>query len=353
MPLIPEFPKIDDSMIQVLAPDGTVVREDFLPNWDEARLREVYKEMILIRRADKKFTNLQRTGRSGTYPSMEGQEATQMGMIYGIKRDDWIFPAFRELAACYLHGVPLEKIYLYWMGDEWGSNYEANALPVSIPVGSHPLHAVGTGWAFRLQNKPHITVSFFSDGATSEGALYEAINFAPVVQSRTVFCCQNNGWAISTPTNKQTAAATLAQKAVAGGLRNIRVDGNDIFAMYAVAREAAELARQNIPVFIEAMTYRLGNHTTSDDSGKYRSKEEEEDARTRDPILRLQKYLAAQKIWTPEFAKECEEAADAAISKAVEAAENTKQNPDDIFDYHYEKITPPLAQQKEELKKFL
>jgi len=340
-------------MVQVLDPDGTVVRPELLPDWDDTKLREVYKTMILIRRADKKFTMLQRTGRSGTYPSMEGQEATQMGMIYAINPDDWVFPAFRELAACYMHGVPLEKIYLYWMGDEWGSNYEANVLPVSIPVGSHPLHAVGTGWAFRLQNKPQITVSFFSDGATSEGMLYEALNFAPVFKSRTVFCCQNNGWAISTPTSKQTNAKTLAQKAVAAELRNVRVDGNDIFAMYAVARDAAELARQNIPVFIEAMTYRLGNHTTSDDTGKYRSKEEEESARKRDPILRLQKYLVTKNIWTPEFAKECEADADKIVSEAVAAAEKVTQKPEDIFDYHYEKKTPELEAQYGQLKRIM
>lgn len=351
MSIIDSFDPLKDHMIEILNPDGNVVRPELLPKWSDKKLQELYSLMLFLRMADQKLISLQRQGRSGTYPSIEGQEACQLGSGLALEKTDVVFPAFREMAICYVHGVPMEKIYLYWMGNEWGSNYDAHVVPVSIPVGTHPLHAVGYGWGMKLQKKPHITVSYFGDGATSEGDFYEAMNFAGVFKVPTIFFCQNNQYAISIPRSKQTAARTLAQKAVAAGFPGIQVDGNDIFASFVVMQEAVERARKGLgPTLIEAVTYRFGSHTTSDEASKYRSKEEVQEWRKRDPVLRFKLFLLKKKLWDESFEKKCIEEAEKKIRTALEAAEKTpKPLPNEIFDYMYEKLTPALEEQKEYL----
>lgn len=330
------------------------MKPDSMPRFSDAQIVEIFTKMAFLRMADRKLVMLQRQGRSGTYPSMEGQEAAQLGSAMALEKTDTVFPAFRELGICFLHGVPLEKIYLYWMGNEWGNNYKANVAPVSIPVGSHPLHAVGYAWAMKLQKKPYITISYFGDGATSEGDVYEAMNFAGVFKIPTVFLCQNNQWAISMPRSRQTAAETLAQKAAACGFEGVQVDGNDIFAMYVATKKAADKARSGLgPTFIEAVTYRFGDHTTSDDSKKYRPKEEVEEWRKKDPLVRLKKYLQQKNLWSEELEKNIAEKSEAAIKAAVEKAENTPApRPDEIFDYIYAAATPALENQKKYLRNF-
>lgn len=354
MGLIDSFNPLTDSMIQAMDADGNIVRPELMPAWSDAQLKDIYEKMVFLRMADLKLINLQRQGRSGTYPSFEGQEACQMGSALAIEKTDTIFPAFREFGICWMHGIPLEKIYLYWMGNEWGNNYEANAAPVSIPVGTQPLHATGFAWAMKLQKKPHITVSYFGDGGTSEGAFYEAMNFAGVFGIPTIFFCQNNQYAISIPRSKQTAAKTLAQKALAAGIPGIQVDGNDIFASYAVTKEAADRARAGKgATLIEAITYRFGSHTTSDDAGKYRTKEEVAEWRLRDPIRRFKLYLQKKKLLDEAFEKEIQARSEAKISAAVEIAEKTPTPPPgEIFDYLYANLTPELQVQKEYLLSF-
>ena len=331
------------------------MRPELMPAWSDAQLREAYVNMLKLRMADQKLINLQRQGRSGSYPSIEGQEACQVGSVMMLNKTDWIFPAFREFAACYMHGVPLEKIYLYWMGNEWGSNFEARVAPVSIPVGTHPLHAMGFAWALKLQKKAEITVSYFGDGATSEGDVYEAINFAGVFKVPTIFFCQNNQWAISVPRSKQTAAKTLAQKAIAGGIPGVQVDGNDIFACAVVMQQAVERARKGEgATFIEAVTYRFGNHTTSDDALKYRPKEEVEYWRAHDPLKRMKIYLQGGNLWDEAFEKEIISKAEDEIRTAAANAEATPiPSPSEMFDYLYAKPTPALETQKAELLEFL
>lgn len=347
--IIESFNALSDPMIQILNGEGNIVCAELLPNWTDAKLQEIYELMVFLRMADRKLVNLQRQGRCGTYASIEGQEAAQIGSGVVLEKSDWVFPSFRELGICYLHGVPLEKIYLYWMGNEWGNNYEANVAPVSIPVGTHPLHAVGFAWAMKLQKKSVITISYFGDGATSEGDVYEAMNFAGVFKIPTVFFCQNNQWAISVPRKKQTAAKSLAQKSMACGFPGIQVDGNDVFAVAAVTAEAVERARIGLgPTFIEAVTYRFGNHTTSDDALKYRPKEEVEFWRKRDPLVRFQKLLAQKKLWDENFEKKISEQAGEKIRLALEKAENTpKPEPHEIFNYMYEQLPSSLEEQKQ------
>lgn len=341
------------NMLQILDMEGNIVQPDLMPKWSDKKFRELYATMVLLRMADQKLVNLQRQGRSGTYPPIEGQEACQLGSSLALEKSDYVFPAFRELGICYLHGVPLEKIYLYWMGNEWGNNYEANVAPVSIPVGTHMLHAVGFAWALKLQKKSVLTISYFGDGATSEGDFHEAMNFAGVFKVPTIFFCQNNQWAISVPRSKQTASETLAQKAAAYGFPGIQIDGNDVFAAFHATKEAVDRARKGAgPILIEAVTYRFGNHTTSDDAGKYRSKEEIEYWRLRDPLIRYKLFLEKKDLWDSEFGKKVIADAEVKIKKAVEIAENTpRPKPEEIFDYIYAELTPELKQQKEYLSK--
>lgn len=346
--VIDTFDPLSSPMFQVLDEEGRVAAPEQMPKWSDEKMRDIYSHMIFLRMADLKLVNLQRQGRSGSYPSIEGQEACQIGSALALEKSDWIFPAFRELAVCYMHGVPLEKIYLYWMGNEWGSNYSACVAPVSIPVGSHPLHAVGYAWGMKLQKKSVVTVSYFGDGATSEGDFYEAINFAGVFKVPTIFFCQNNQWAISVPRSKQTAAKTLAQKAIAAGIPGIQVDGNDVFACAAVMEEAASRARSGKgATLIEAVTYRFGSHTTSDDAKKYRSEEEVRVWRERDPIKRMKLFLQSKKLWDEIFEKKIVADAEERIRAAVGAAESMPApKPEEIFDYLYAKPTPPLEGQK-------
>jgi pyruvate dehydrogenase E1 component alpha subunit len=217
--------------------------------------------------------SLQRQGRFGTYAQMEGQEASLIASTYPLQPQDWMVTTYRETGAMWRHGVPLKSLSLYWMGNEFGSHMPegVRVLPISIPVGSHPLHAVGLAYAGKYRRDNSIAITYFGDGATSEGDVHEAMNMAGVLQLPCVFLCQNNQYAISVPIREQTASATIAQKAVAYGFPGVRVDGNDIFAVYAAVEEAVARARRGEgPTLIEAYTYRLGPHTTADDPTKYR-----------------------------------------------------------------------------------
>lgn len=331
---------------QIIAPGGgfnEAVREsdDFL--------KQLYEEMVYIRMADDKCVKLQRQGRMGTYASLKGQEAAQVGSAHALEKSDWVIPAFRELGIMHLHGVALEDIYRYWGGFEIGSKMpeNVNVLPVSIPVGTHPLHAVGIAWAMKMQNKKSVAVAYFSDGATSTGDFHEAMNFAGVFKVPCIFFCQNNQYAISTPRVKQTASKTLAQKAAAYGFPGMQVDGNDVLAVYAVMKEAVTRAKNGEgPFFVEAVTYRMGDHTTSDDPKKYRSAEEEKDWAEKDPIKRTKLFLEKRKLWDENFQRKIEESAAQKISKAVEAYEATPlQTPGDMFKYVYAKMTPQMTEQ--------
>lgn len=341
-----------EEMFQILDPEGNVIKPDLLPKWSDEKLREIYATMVFVRLADFKILNLQRQGRCGSYASIEGQEAAQIGSGLALEKTDWVFPSFRELAIQYFHGVPLEKIYLYWMGNEMGSFYDARVAPVSIPVGTHPLHAVGFAWALKLQKKSEITISYFGDGGTSTGDFYEAMNFAGVFKTPTIFLCQNNQWAISLPRKKQTAARTLAEKAAGCGLPGIQVDGNDVFAMFVKTAEAAARARKGEgATLIEAVTYRFGNHTTSDDALKYRPREEVDFWRKRDPLLRLRLYLQKKNLWDEKWQTQIEEESREKILAAAKMAEETpKPAPNEIFDYMYETLPPALEEQKNYLQ---
>jgi len=356
MSLTEEYHPLKGKMFQMLKPDGTLQPGMKSPLSDEETV-SLFEKMVFIRLADQRAMMLQRQGRFGTYAPCWGQEACQVGSASMLRKGDWIFPAFRELAATLTMGVPLKTFFLYWMGNEMGSRAPEgiNVMPVAIPVGTQPLHAVGVAWAAKLKGEKIVTLTYFGDGATSKGDFHEAMNLAGVFKTPTIFFCQNNQFAISVPRKMQTASATLAQKAVAYGFDGIQVDGNDLFAVMAATKEAVEKARSGGgPTFIEGVTFRFGPHTTADDPTKYRKEEEIEPWKPRDPFIRLRLYLKGKGLWSEEIEKQVTEEAQKEIDTAVKEAEAVPDPaPEEIFQYVFSKMTPQLEEQLEYLKSTL
>lgn len=348
---------LDNKQYRILDENGELVREEDLPSLTDEELRYLYETMLFTRAIDDRALSYQRQGRMLTYAPNTGQEATQIGSAYAMEKNDWLVPAFRELGAWLVKGVPLRNIYLYWYGNEWGSHMPegVNVLPVSIPIASQYAHAAGIGMANNIKGEDNVAVAYVGDGGTSHGDFHEGLNFASVFNAPVVFIIQNNQYAISVPREKQTASKTLAQKAIAYDIPGILVDGNDIFAMYVATKEAIDRARRGEgPTLIEAYTYRLGAHTTSDDPTIYRTDEEVEKWKPKDPLIRFKKYLLSKEIITEEWEKETIERLDKEVVETFESIEDKSDTEiDDIFKYHYEKMPPQLEEQLLDYKSFL
>jgi 2-oxoisovalerate dehydrogenase E1 component alpha subunit len=304
---------------QLLDPQGKVVGP--LPDFarDPKELVALYSAMVMTRTFDSKAIALQRTGRLGTYPSSLGQEAVAVGVASAMQRADVLVPGFRDHGAQLWRGVTMEELFLYWGGDERGNDFAGprQDFPNCVPVGSHAPHAVGVALAFQLRHEQRAAVCLFGDGATSKGDVAEALNMAGVWKVPAVFVINNNGWAISVPRAKQTAAATLAQKAIAAGIPGEQVDGSDVIAVRMVAERALSRARRGEgPSLIEAVTYRLCDHTTADDASRYRDDAEVSRHWAAEPIARLRSYLMGLGAWT----KDNEEALLQDRGRAVEDA---------------------------------
>ena len=329
------------------------------PDIGEDVLLKLHRTMVLARKFDERMLNLQRQGRIGTFAPIKGQEAAQLGTIAHLRPSDWMVPAFRETAAELWRGRSLESIIIYNNGFGEGVDIpeDRNDLPISVPVGSQVIHAVGLGWAAKYRQKDDVAMTYFGDGATSEGDFHEGLNFAAVFQAPVIFVCQNNHWAISVPLAKQTRSKTLAQKALAYGLPGIQVDGNDILAVYAAAQEAVQRARTGGgPTLIECVTYRVAMHTTADDPTRYRSDEEVEKWSQRDPLPRFQKYLLDKGLLSEEKRLEVESAIMEEIQTAIDGAEKqmeTLGDPIDMFDHAYAEMPPYLKEQKADLAREL
>ncbi|MBP1769002.1 MAG: pyruvate dehydrogenase (acetyl-transferring) component, alpha subunit, partial [Candidatus Aminicenantes bacterium] len=304
-----------------------------------------------------KALKLQRQGRMGTFAPSLGHEACQVGSAFALEPKDWVFPYFRDLGAFMTLGLPLKNYYLYWMGNEEGMRIPAglNIFTISVPVASQIPHAVGCGMALKYAKEQAAALVYFGDGATSEGDFSEALNFAGVFKTPNVLICINNQYAISTPVARQTAAPTIAQKASAYGFEGVRADGNDVLAMFALARKALEKARSGGgPTLIEAFTYRMGNHTTSDDASRYRQEAELKEWSRRDPIERFRLYLKGKGLWDEDFESRVQKEAEDLIGKAVEEAESiAPPRPEDLFIHTYKNMTPELSDQLAELRDFL
>jgi 2-oxoisovalerate dehydrogenase E1 component alpha subunit len=337
-----------------LAPDGGPLRA--LPSFasDKDLLLELYRGMVLTRTFDLKAVSLQRTGRLGTYAVSLGQEAVSIGVASAMRKEDALLPSYRDNAALLWRGVKMEEILLYWGGDERGnsSSGPSHDFPFCVPVGSQAPHAAGVAYAFRLRKEPRVAVCFFGDGATSKGDVWEAMNFAGVWKLPVVFVANNNQWAISVPLKLQTASATLAQKAIAAGFSGEQVDGNDVIAVRAAAEEAIAAARAGGgPRLIEAVTYRLGDHTTADDAGRYRAPEEVQARWKEEPIARMRSYLVGRKLWgkaeEERLVAECQERVEAAVERYLATPARPPQT---MFDHLYAELPEVYAGQRRELE---
>lgn len=347
---------IDDKVdyLSILDHNGEL-DTDLEPDIPEEILLKLYRAMVLGRKFDERLLNLQRQGRIGTFAPTSGQEAAHLGMAAVLESSDWFVPAFREVAAEIWRGRSLESYITYFNGFGEGAAVaqDSRNLPDSVPVGSQILHAVGLAWAAKYRKTDRVTVVFFGDGATSQGDFHEGLNFAGVFQVPAIFICQNNHWAISIPRSKQTRSKTIAQKALAYGIPGIQVDGNDILATYAAAKEAVDRARSGGgPTLIECVTYRLTMHTTADDPRRYRTDEEVTQWTRRDPIARFQKYLEVKGLLSEKKINDIESAVLEEIQAAVDRAEEemkTMGDPMFIFEHAYAEMPPFLKQQREEL----
>ena len=356
MSLWEDYYPLNGKMFRILKPDGTLQPGEKEPINEQETLA-LYQKMLFIRLADQRCLMLQRQGRFGTYAPIWGQEACQIGSTYVLQKGDWVFPAFREIGAILMMGIPLKSFFLYWMGNEAGSHAPEgiNVMPVSIPVGTHPLHAVGAAWAAKIKGDKIVTIAYFGDGATSKGDFHEAMNFAGVFKTSTIFFCQNNQFAISVPRSMQTASKTIAQKAIAYGFDGIQIDGNDLFAVITATKEAAEKARSGGgSTLIEGVTFRFGPHTTADDPTKYRTEKEIEPWKPLDPLVRLRLYLKEKGLWNEEVENRMTEEAQKEIDQAVKEAEAIP-TPDveEIFKDVFAEMTPPLKEQLAYLKSTL
>lgn len=313
-------------------------------------LLTLYRTMVLIRAFDKKAIALQRTGKMGTYAPVNGQEAISTAIGHAMHANDVLVPYYRDYAAQVQRGVKMSDILSYWGGDERGSNFK-NCLedfPICVPIASQCLHAAGVAFAFQYRKQARVAVTCIGDGGTSEGDFYEAMNVAGVWKLPVVFVVNNNKWAISVPLDQQTATQTLAQKAIAAGFAGEQVDGNDIIACRTVIGAAIEKARRGEgPTLIEAISYRLSDHTTADDATRYQPPEEIEKAQLREPILRLRHYLENKGHWDESREQQLIQSVTQEVQQAVDTyLDQSPQPVESIFDYHYATLPEYLIEQR-------
>lgn len=336
-------------MFQILTPSGDLNQESPL---EVEMVRRLYRAMVFARIYDRKGTALQKQGRLATYAPFEGQEAAQVGSAAALQSNDWMVATYRDGAAMWMQGYPLELLLAGRTGDERGGSPPENVpvLPPSITVGGHMVHAVGLAWAAKFKGEPRIAITYFGDGATSEGDFHEAMNFAAVFEAPCVFFCQNNGWAISLPREEQTRSETIAQKAIAYGMPGVQIDGNDLLGVYLATKEAVDRARSGGgPTLIEAVTYRIGPHTTADDPGRYREAFLTDEWKRRDPLERVRLYLSEREEWSESWQETIEAEAAAEIDQAIEHAEKMAPfSAGEIFDAMFESLPPHLEVQRAE-----
>ena len=327
------------------------------PKIPAEKLKEMYRYMLLGRRTDERMLKMQRQGRLGTFPQSSGHEAISVGSIVNIDQNDWHVPAYRELGGMLYRGWAIENIILFWNGFEEGTAPPegVNDLPICVPIASQLPHAAGIGMAMKFKKEKKVVLTYFGDGATSEGDCHEALNFAAVFKAPVVFICLNNQYAISVPLSRQMACETVAQRAIGYGMPGIRVDGNDVLAVFEATREAIERARNGGgPTLIEALTYRVTPHTTADDPKRYRSDEECDEWLKKEPLIRFKKYLLDKGVMTEKEFDALEENVDETVKAAVERAEELAKSeslmdPLHMFDYLYCETPAFLEEQREEV----
>lgn len=336
---------------QVMDPDGRV--DDTLAKGisGEDMLR-MYRLMVFTRLWNAKALSLQRQGRMGTLASVKGQEASNIGMGLALEPGDWFCPSFREFGSMFVRGVLPKDLFLFWGGDERGGKPPdgSRVLPVCITVGSHLCHAAGIAWGAKIRNERIAVLSCSGDGSTSQGDFHESLNFAGVFKLPVVFAIQNNHWAISVPLERQTASETIAQKGAAYGIEGVRVDGNDVLAVYLAVKGLLDAARSDYkPALVELVTYRMDDHTTADDASRYRSEDMVAPWRAKDPLERMRKHLSSHQGWNDQKDGELVSELTAQVEQAVRDYEATPPpHVVDMFDHMYAQAPWNLVEQREE-----
>jgi 2-oxoisovalerate dehydrogenase E1 component alpha subunit len=350
-----------NAIVSVLRDDGTL-DPTYDPHLSVEEVKSLYRHLVQTRQLDERFVALQRQGRIGFHVGSLGEEAAILGSAFAMREKDWLFPCYREFGAALMRGLSLQKLADNMFGNvndtvkgrQMPCHYTCKAVgwaSISSPVGTQITHAVGAAWAAKIRREDVASLVYFGDGATSSSDFHSGLNFAGVFRLPVVFLCRNNGWAISVPVERQTATQTFAEKAVAYGVPGVRVDGNDIFAVVAVTRQAVERGlRGEGPTLIEAITYRMGGHSTSDDPNRYRETEAVEAWARRDPLERVRAYLAARGAWTDADDAALRADIDARFREAVTIAEKTPQPPlESMFEDVYAKVPWHLREQRAEL----
>ena len=336
--------------LSVLSPDGKIVNKDLLPELSDDQLKEIMYRMVFTRTWDDRAVNLGRQGRLGFYAPVSGQEATMVGSEFAIEKEDFVCPGYRDIPQLVWHGLPLYQAFLYSRGHQHGGQIPdgVNVLMPQIIIGAQILHAMGIAMGYKLKKQKQVVITYTGDGGSSEGDFYEGLNYAGVYKLPVIFFVQNNGYAITTPFAKQTAALSIAHKAVAAGIKGVKVDGMDIFAVIKAVQEAAERGRNGEgATLIEAVTYRFRPHSLSDDASKYRTKEEEAEWSVKDPIARFAKYLEKKGLWTEEDTARVKEEAKAKVNEEIKKAEKTeKMTISGLIDSMFEQTPKHLEEQK-------
>lgn len=342
-------------MVQVLDEQGEVVNEDLLPDLSDEQLVELFEDMLWSRALNDRSIILARQGRLGFFGPTAGQEASQLASHYAFTKEDILLPGYRDIPQLVKHGLPLHKAFLWSRGHVEGNKYpdSLKAVPPQIIIGAQIIQAAGAGLGLKKRNKPNVAFTYTGDGGSSQGDTYEGINFAGAFKAPVVFFIQNNGYAISTPRDKQTAATTLAQKAVAAGIVGIQVDGMDALAVYSVSKAAREWALAgNGPVLIETITSRFQPHSMSgDDPKRYRDQASFEEWDKKDPLIRMRHYLTKKGLWNEAHELEVIERFDNEIKEAVQAADNQpKQKVSEFLETMFEVPSFTLKEQIEHFK---
>jgi pyruvate dehydrogenase E1 component alpha subunit len=351
-------------VIRVMDDDGNVVHPEREPALSGDDLRKLFRTILTVRILDERMLMLQRQGRMGFYLSSLGEEATHIGAAQALRPGDWLYPAYREVGAALHRGYPLRTFMCQLFGNAEDpvkgrqmpvhhSVRRINFVSVSSPVGSHIPNAVGTAWAAKLQKRDDVAVAFFGEGATSTPIFHTSMNFAAVFKAPAILLCRNNGWAISVPRSGQTASPTFAQKAIAYGMPGVLVDGNDILAMIHVVGEAAARGRRGEgATLIEALTYRRGSHSTSDDPSKYRDQTEPKEWERRDPFDRLRKYMQRRGELPADLEPTLRAEINDQIKDALAYAESRPPKPSlaSLFEDVYAEVPWNLREQRRELE---
>src|SRR5213080_2810293 len=337
--------------------DGEAIPDGEVEGLEERDLLELYRSMVLLRTYDERSLVYHRQGRIGTYAIFWNHEAMQAGSVYALEREDWIFPSYRESAIGLLRGLPVSTVLSWWRGHPsgWWNPADWNVASICVPIGTHVPHAAGLAWGKKLRGERTCAIAFFGDGATSEGAFHEGANFAAVMRAPLVLFCNNNQWAISTPLSAQTAAESLADKAVGYGMPGIGVDGCDVLAVFEATRDAVARARAGEgPTFIEAVTYRTAPHATADDPSAYIDAARVEEEKRRECLGRYESYLRRAGLLSDEAAQAARaEAAELMRAGIAQAEAEPPPDPALLFSHAY--AEPPASFERDlaELRRIL